>query len=275
MHRIQITLTPAEAKRIIAKAIAALPEVRDALAQGAIFLKGGSTASAVAEEFGFPALHLSGRISPRGTLGAAVSPDIPHNGLIRNGSLVSADDDTVTIVRNLGRGDIIITGANAVDSEGNAAMMAGAEGGGNPGAAWGAFSTEGASVIIAAGTEKLIPGSIRDAVSAAGRKGVDVSTGMAVGLLPVFGRLITEREALEILAPVRATVIGAGGITGGEGSSVIVIEGEQFDTRKVFDLVLSIKGTELSGAAESAGECRGPNSRCGLHRSCIYAQGGG
>jgi hypothetical protein len=46
--RTQITLTVAEAKRIIAKGIAGLPVVKAALETGNIFLKGGTTVSAPA-----------------------------------------------------------------------------------------------------------------------------------------------------------------------------------------------------------------------------------
>ncbi|MDP2948451.1 MAG: hypothetical protein Q8P22_02800, partial [Chloroflexota bacterium] len=66
----QVALTVSEGKRLIARAISCLPEVREALACGLILLKGGSTVSAVAEELCDRSLRLSGRISPRGTVSA-------------------------------------------------------------------------------------------------------------------------------------------------------------------------------------------------------------
>jgi hypothetical protein len=52
----------------------------------------------------------------------------------------------------------------------------------------------------------------------AGRKDVDVSCGMAVGLIPLYGKVITEKDAVEILAKSNCKVIGKGGILGAEGS---------------------------------------------------------
>ncbi len=50
--------------------------------------------------------------------------------------------------------------------------------------------------------------------------------GMAVGLIPVPGRIITELTALSLLAEVTATVIGRGGIMGGaEGATTFVVQG--------------------------------------------------
>lgn len=269
--RVQVTLTPSEAKRIIAKGIAALPEVRAVLSAGRILLKGGTTVSALAEELTESPLRISGRISARGTLAAVnANPEIPHSILLEDGRARGIDDDLAAAVRGLGPGDIIVIGANAIDGYGGAAMMAGAEGGAVPGAAWGSLTSEGAQVIIAAGLEKLIPGTIAGAVRAAGRKGVFKSTGMAVGLLPLCGRIVTEKDALEILADVRVTVIGAGGIFGGAGSTVLAVEGEAAETEKIFDIVLSVKGSGESCSPDSEEECTGPNPKCAGHLSCIF-----
>jgi hypothetical protein len=64
--RAQITLAVNEGKRIIAKAVAAMPLVRRALEGGKIFLKGGSTTSAICEELVGGPLRISGRITPAG-----------------------------------------------------------------------------------------------------------------------------------------------------------------------------------------------------------------
>jgi len=68
--RIQITLTVHEAKRIIAKGIAELPAVKAALETGSIFLKGGTTVSAVCEELTGKPMNILGRISIRGAVTA-------------------------------------------------------------------------------------------------------------------------------------------------------------------------------------------------------------
>lgn len=272
---IQVTLTPNESKRLIAKGIAALPEVKAALKSGSILLKGGTTVSALAEELVGSPLRISGRISARGALAAGGddrSP--PHSMLVEKGRGRNVDEGLLQAARSLGPDDVVVIGANAIDAEGNAAMMAGSEGGWGPGEAIVAFSTEGAEVIIAAGLEKLVPGRIRDAIAAAGRKTPDLSIGMAVGLMPITGRLFTEIEAFAALADVKAVVIGKGGILGGEGSTVFAIEGPERETEGIFDLVLSLKGASLSGIPGSLEECTGPNPWCANHLACWYKAGG-
>jgi hypothetical protein len=149
-------------------------------------------------------------------------------------------------------------------------MMAGSVAGGNPGVALSAMLCEGANVIIPIGLEKLIPGSIRDAIEAAGRKGVDRALGMATGLIPLFGKVVTEADAVSVLADVSCTVIGRGGIMGGEGATVMVVQGSKEEVEKVWRAVEEVKGAETSGAEESLPECESGNQRCGLHLACVY-----
>ncbi len=267
----QISLTVAEAKRLIARAVAGLPEVRSALKAGKVLLKGGTTVSAVAEIIAGTPLRISGRISARGTM-ASGSDDTttPHSIVVESGRWRNVDQTIAEEAAHLGPHDVAVIGANAVDAEGRAAMMAGAEAGGNPGAAMSALWSEGATVIIAVGLEKLIPGSIEDAVRAAGRKRPWRALGMAVGLIPLVGRVVTELDAVRLLGRVEAQVIGRGGIDGGQGSTVLAIRGEPAAVRRVFSLVESLKGASESGVESSLAECRPGGPRCRLHPGCLY-----
>jgi len=167
---------------------------------------------------------------------------------------------------------VVIISGNALDMNGNVAMMAGAAAGGNPGGAISGILVEGARVIIPIGLEKLIPGSIQEAVKAAGRD-KDLSYGMAVGLIPLIGKVVTERDAAEILSHVTCTVIGKGGIHGGEGSTVMDVEGDEREVRKLLKIVVQIKGSGVSGEERSLEECvRGP--KCVEHKGCIYKKRG-
>jgi len=65
--RAQITLTVNESERTIVKAIASLPYVQTALKSKKIFLKGGTTVSAVCEELVGQPLRISGRVVRGGT----------------------------------------------------------------------------------------------------------------------------------------------------------------------------------------------------------------
>ncbi|MFQ3619692.1 MAG: hypothetical protein SNJ78_01990 [Spirochaetales bacterium] len=271
---VQVTLTPNESKRLIAEAVATLPKLKQALKEHKVLFKGGTTVSALTEKLFGVSLRISGRISNRGAVTSFnMNPAIPHTLLVERGERKNVDKDVLSAVKSLGLGDIAIIGANAIDPYGYAAMMAGTEGGGSPGDAWTALSTEGAEVWILASWEKLIPNPISEAVQAAGRKKPIACIGMAVGLMPITGKIFTESEAFTILGKVKATVIGKGGVAGGEGSISYVLEGEEEEVGRLFTLVENLKGTGLSGAEESLAECTGPNPRCASHRACLYVKG--
>ncbi len=262
-----------EAKRIIAKAISMREDVKNSLKNGKVLLKGGTTVSAISEELVGQKLRIGGRISPRGTMNTLKKYDQSHSLLLENGTFRGIDKDILSVTGELGRNDIIIVSANALDTDGNTAMMAAAPLGHNAGQAISGFSSQGAKVIVAVGLEKLIPGTIRDAVQACGRTSIDKSMGAAIGLIPVIGEVITEKESLEQLGNVRVTVIGAGGIHGAEGSTTMVIEGSEPEVENILKIVLAIKGSDTSGTPESLVECEGGSPQCARHLACIYRRG--
>jgi phage gpG-like protein len=266
----QITLTSAEGKRLIAKAIAQLPEVRAALASGKILLKGGTTVSAVAEELVVTSMRISGRVTRRGAKTALTRGTAPHYLLIEGGEATDVEECLEDTLATMSGNDVAVIGANALDAYGNAALMAASRLGGGGGRLITGAMVEGVSIIIAVGLEKLIPGSVQEAVQAAGRKAVDFAMGAAVGLIPLMGRVITEAQALTILAPVKPTVIGRGGVHGAEGATTLVVEGTADDVRRTFSIVQGIKGTALSGDRETMTECHPGTPGCARHLGCIY-----
>ena len=273
--RAQITLTVNEAKWIIAKGMARLPEVREALSRGRIFLKGGTTVSCVAEELVGATTRISGRITPNG---AKTGRD--HGGgfqcaLIERGELISAEGRLVESAARLRGSDVFIIGANAIDVHGNAALMYGAPLGGPPGAVLGGLMAEIPNVFVAVGLEKLVPGSLSDIMGRVGRRGVDLSMGMAVGLTPVSGRIISEDVAIPLLGKVSCTVIGRGGLFGAEGATTLLVEGETREVKAVFEIAESVKGLGVSGRPSSLEECTFPNENCRNHLACIYKKRGG
>ena len=273
--KLQLTLTVNEAKRIIAKGIAGLPEVSAALDTGKILLKGGTTVELV----GVP-LGICGRITQKGTNSALSEEpkhdlDAPHCILIDKGEIVDVDDaeSFEKAALSLRKHDILATGANAVDVNGNAAMMAGSPLGNFPGMIIPALAAEGVRIIIAIGLEKLIPGNINDAIRAAGRKSIDTAFGMAVGLIPLQGEVFDERRALEVLARVKATVIGMGGVQGAEGATTAVVEGAPEEVRKLLAIVKSVKGAGISGSPQTLSECERGSPGCREHLACLYRRG--
>lgn len=271
--KVQVTLTVSEGKSIIARGIAARPDVKDALEQGKLLLKGGTTVSAIAEEILGKSLRIGGRVTPKGTKNARKKYDQSHCVLVENGVVRDADKDIEDITANMGRDDMIVTSANAFDSDGYAAMMAAAPLGYYPGRAMGGFSSQGCKVIIAVGLEKMIPGTIRQAILASGRESIDMSLGSAVGLIPLVGEIFTELEAISTLAEVSPTVIGSGGILGAEGATTLVISGRESQVKTIMDTIISVKGSKVSGTSESLDECVRGCRQCRNHLACMYKLG--
>ena len=267
---IQITLTVNEAKRVIAKGMAKLPAVQEALRSGKIFLKGGTTVSAVCEELVGRPLRISGRIVPKGTKTGGTSLAGFHSVLIEHGECKDVDETLEAAIESLKAEDVAVMGANAIDPFGNAAMMYGASLGGKPGRIISGLMAEIKNILIAAGLEKLVPGPLPEIIQHFGRKEIALSMGMAVGLTPLIGNIITEKDAIPLLADVHCSVIGKGGIFGAEGATTMIIDGEKEELEKVFQIILSIKGEKVSGIEESLIECQAPSERCKLHRACIY-----
>ncbi len=63
--------------------------------------------------------------------------------------------------------------------------------------------------------------------------------GLPVGMMPIFGTVITEVEALKLLGADDVFPIGSGGVNGGEGSITLAVIGEKAE--EIFDLVQQVK----------------------------------
>jgi hypothetical protein len=266
----QVTLTTHEAKRIIAKGIARLDCVRAALQSGKIFLKGGTTVSAVSEELVGRPMRISGRITPAGAKAAQTVTQGFHSVLIQGGKVTNVDHCLDKAVNDLEADDVAILGANAIDIHGNAALMYGAPLGGGPGRVISGLMAELRNVIIAVGLEKLVPGALTEIIARTGNKSIDISMGMPAGLTPIIGKIVTEIDAISLLADVECTVIGQGGISGAEGATTMLIEGKREDVETAFEIVRSVKGAEVSGEKASLPECDPLDERCKNHRGCVY-----
>lgn len=282
LMKVQITLTVPGGKRLIARAVASLPQLGQALINGRILLIGGTTVSAISEELGYGPMWIAGRIEPGGTRTAGSDKHTaPHTLLIIQGHPKAADVGIEEIAASFGHGDLIITGANALLTTGEAvegtdffpgvaALALAAEKGGSRGEALRLAGERGVSIIVACGLEKFIPGSLVSAIGAAGRAETDLAMGAAIDLLPISGQVITELEALRILFGVKATTIAGGGILGGEGSRVFALAGSVKNIHQAMDYVRTLVGATTSAAAPSLATCSPPCYHCGRHISCIY-----
>lgn len=260
---------------MIAQAIAGLDEVQTALRQGALVLKAGTTTSCLSWLLTGRHLRLCGRMTPRGAVAALEESEAPHTVLLGSGGGTSLDGREREGLLALGPEGVLVTGANLIDCQGNAAMLAGSPGGGTYGAALGAVMAEGMRVLIAAGTEKLTSETVSSAVQQTQRKGVAASWGMACGLIPVVGTVITEVDAIRMLAPVQAVLMGKGGICGAEGGSLLQVWGEDADVDNIWKLAEQCRKYPMSGTEASLVECRPGARGCGEHLSCAHRAKGG
>jgi hypothetical protein len=240
-----VVLNPPESRRLLAKATVALDEVRRAFEHGTIIIGRGITNAYVTEEL------LGVRVEPKGaqtfgmvchgiTTGNYGPPPCPYH-VIRKGKVVEGADSRAEI-QSFGPDDVFIKGANAVDPQGNAGILTSSLTGGTIGMAWPILTARGAHLILPVGLEKLIP-SVMEAARHSGVYFFTRSMGMPARLTPAEPCLVvTEIQALAVLAGVRATHIASGGVGGSEGAVVLSVEGPEASVQKAFELVKSIKG---------------------------------
>ena len=139
-------------------------------------------------------------------------------------------------------GDAVVKGANAVDPQGNAGVLASNPQGGTIGALLSFIAVRGLPIVLPVGLEKLVA-SVPDAANGWGQLTLQRSMGEKPWLVPVTcGLVVTEIEALGFLAGVKARHVASGGIGGSEGAVVLLLEGTEQSIDKAWDVVSSVKG---------------------------------
>lgn len=240
-----VVLNPAESRRLIAKATVALPEVQRALREGTIIIARGVTNAFVTEEL------LGVRVEPKagqtvGMVCAGITTG--HSGppsctahVIRRGQVVEGADSRKEIL-TFGPDDVFIKGGNAIDPAGNAGILTSGLTGGTIGMAWPVVTARGSHLVMPIGLEKLVP-SVMEGADATGIYHFKWSMGLPARLTPVpLGKVLTEVQALGVLAGVRARHVASGGVGGSEGAVVLSLEGEETRVERAFELVKSVKG---------------------------------
>ena len=240
-----VVLTPAESRRLLAKATVALPEVQDAWKDGMIIIARGITTAYVTEELlGIDierkAAQSAGMICNGITNHYSGPPPCTWH-VIRKGKALEGADSNVEIL-NFGPEDVFIKGANAVDGQGNAGILATSLKGGTIGMCWPVLTPRGSHLIMPVGLEKLIP-SVVEAGKHTGIYHFKYSTGLPAKLIPVeLGKVVTEIQAFAVLAGVRACHVASGGVGGSEGAVVLSLTGSEDGIEKAMTLIKSIKG---------------------------------
>ncbi len=266
----QISLTPTESKKLIAKAVVKMDVVTKAVEQGIMALHPSSSTYFIVEEImgrkPETDVWVCGVIVPKGScvemgslagghaktqqktgqgVGVRKPEAFPHTWVIRDGKLATGIH-LGDLLAEMGNMDVYVKGVNALDTQGNVGVLWGnVLEGGTFGKVMAASKRNAFSVVFPVGLEKLIPISVQEAAREANRHGYDYCTGVPCGLYPARGITVTEVDAVKILSGARAFPISAGGLGGAEGSITLVIKGEKAQVNKAIEYVEASKGAKL------------------------------
>ena len=243
--RALFVFTPPESRRFIAKAVARLPEVEQARADGEIAVCHGATNVYVAEEIFGECVsrdkYLSGLVVNR-ILCVTQAEEKPPLLVWRKGQLNAPEATMGETLKDFGADSVFIKGANAVDAEGNVGVFVANPAGGTIGWSYGILSARGCHLIVPVGLEKLVP-SVRMAARSCGQDTLYYCQGIRIGMIPIMNAtVVTEIEAFRILFDLGAVHAGGGGIAGSQGSVVLVAEGDKNKLDRAIALIESIKG---------------------------------
>lgn len=244
--RASFVFTPWEGRRIIGKAVAALPVVQNAYKNTEMIIAHGSTNVFVAEEImgSVPnkEFYLSGQVINNVLCQTQPEEKPPIIRLVK-GKLMPPSGMMDEMLRNFDDKCVFIKGGNAVDPDFNAGVFCAHPGCGTIGFAMGIMMARGAKLIIPLGLEKLVP-SVTESARHMGQDTFYYHSGQRVGMMPVTNAIvITEVQAFKILFDIDdVTHVGGGGAMGSEGSVVLVAEAEKEKIDAAVELYESIKG---------------------------------
>ncbi len=239
----QFVITPAMGKRLIGKAMAAHPLVQEALRAGTLAIIAGTTNGYVAEEVlaatgqaeGFTrAGFRRGVVLPpgadAGAVGAGLTGDvILINGVWQRGKFI------FDVVDELGPGDVILKGANALDPEGRAAILVGDPQAGTAGAAIRAVYGRRVRLIVPVGLEKCVFEPVAELA-----RMLNDPAASGPRMLPLPGKTFTELDAISLLSGASARLVAAGGIRGAEGAVWVAVTGEPDQEDAAEELIRSV-----------------------------------
>ena len=249
-------LTVAESKRLIAKAVAQMPIVKNALTHGMVIVIKGTTNAYVAEEITGQkvdhAAFVTGRIEPeKATQRLSAAKPVNHL-ILEKGKVV--DMPLADAVKKLKAGDVVMKGANALDYRNKmAAINILDPSGGTTGSTMPFIIARKAHLVIPVGLEKLVAGDLVDTTLKMREpvESLDVPDGRGSSPFPgstipsmwlVTGEIVTELEAIKILTGATAFQSSAGGVSGAEGGVWIVFRGTREQVSNALKLVQSIQG---------------------------------
>ncbi|UCF72659.1 MAG: hypothetical protein JSW35_10890 [Deltaproteobacteria bacterium] len=242
------TLIPVESRRLIAKAVVQMEEIKIAKEKAYIILNGGTTNGYIAQELlGMrdlePQKFAAGTNTHRLLCVTDADKRTPFPIILYKGERSSKT--LPEVLQDFHIETALIKGANAIDHEGNVGVVSSGFDGGTMGATYGTATSQGLKYIFPVGLEKMVA-SVKEASAWAGAKTLDYTIGADFGIFCIpNGIVVTEIEALKILADVEAKHVASGGVGESAGAVTLVIKGEEANVRNAISIVESIKGEPL------------------------------
>lgn len=239
-----VVLSPAASRRLIARGVAALPQVRRALREGLVVVTLGTTNAYVAEELlGNPIERERFCAGYIGDTLTWLPPERQARPLVlRNGEPVDLSLDEV--LPELKAGDVVIKGANVLDPSGVCGVFMASPGGGTVGKLAVPALARGVELVIPISCAKSIHGYVSELSQEVGIGRVGLATGSPVGLFPLAGTVVTEVEAVALLYAVRAHHLATGGVGPGAGAVTLLLVGEEENVQKAFAELSSLARSE-------------------------------
>lgn len=257
-------LTPEESKRLIGKAVAAMPEVQKAKADGIIGFSRCTTNAYVIEEvigrkLDNPYGYCSGYISGRG-LCAVQGSDMERLLVLDHGEENWYDPGKGNVslyLDRMGADDVIVKSGNMIDPYGNVACLSPNPGGGEIGLYVTPSLSKGIKFIIPMSIGKSIPTPLQKFLGLMGTGHIspDRCRGLRCGVIPMFGQVVTEIEAIAMLTGAEAVYVACGGVASGSAAILLAITGEDQKIQAAWDLVESVKGEPPMPEPKGIGDC--------------------
>lgn len=266
--RAVITLTPSESKRLIAKAVACLPEVKKAMEHAYVLVADGTTNALVWQELtGDKSLSPENFTIGIHTKGVLCVSDITKRQ--RFSSVLYKGEEMprksfAEALQDYHKDTVVIKGANAVDEDGFVGIIASGFDGGTVAKVIGPVTSKGILMITPVGLEKLIPSVPAAAKAMCGGGNIDISMGADAGMYCLNNTMIvTEIEALRLLFGVEATLVCRGGVGGNEGAVTLSVIGEEDKVTEMVEyLEANVKGEPaIKGSKGKCETCRYKNCR--------------
>ncbi len=258
-----ITLTSAESKRLIAKAVAAHPWVKNALEDGRIIVGGGTTNGYVVEELTHTKIdkanYTFGLVN-KGLHCLTAAENRKDNIPLCLEKGKPTTKSGADLLKEFTNNDVYIKGGNAVDTDGYVGVMVASPVGGTIGGAYPILAARKSKLIVPIGLEKLVP-SVLEAAEAGGMFDWDYSLGMRCSLWAIpDAEVITELESFDILFDVEAVHFSSGGSGDSAGAVTIAISGDDEDIKNAFLFIKNtIKGEPaLNDSKRPCASCEDP-----------------